>query len=361
MTTLITAPKPLGPSGVSNTVSDIRTVDHPACALCGAHGEPVHTELGDWLYGVPGKWNIRKCPSCGAMWLDPCPIPDDVAKLYFRYLTHDLRSSLSSFGRLQHAVTQCALSRAGYPVADSKALLPRLLAHWPGAKRYARLTVLGLSPTDGGTLLDVGCGNGEFLGRMRTLGWLVHGVDPDPAAVACGQRLGFEVFTGTIFDVPEDACYDVITLNHVIEHVTDPVGFLRECRRRLRPGVGKLVITTPNAKSLGHRWFGAFWRGLEVPRHFTIFSTAAMRACLELAGFRPLAMSTETRLGPMIYKQSHSAKAGGSDVGNRTEFASHTKIAAHLFRLLESLLVRAGIDAGEEIFCTSERSSSAET
>jgi hypothetical protein len=72
-------------------------------------------------------------------------------------------------------------------------------------------------------------------------------------------------------------------------------------------------------------------------------------------------MSTETRLGPMIYKQSHGAKAGDSDVGNRMEFAPHTKISAHLFRLLESVLVRAGHNVGEEIFCTCERSSSTRT
>ena len=357
MTPTIASPKQSASLAVTVAPSEIKAIDRSACTICGTNGEPLYTALMDWLYGVPGEWNIRRCSGCEALWLDPQPISEDIPKLYVRYLTHALPTKLPSFGRLQQAVAQCALSRAGYPVASSKALLPRLLAHLPGAKRYARLTVLGLPPTDGGTLLDVGCGNGEFLSRIRSLGWRVYGVDPDPVAVVCGQRLGFEVFTGTIFDVPQDACYDVITLNHVIEHVADPLDFLRECRSRLRPGVGKLIITTPNASSLGHRWFGKFWRGLEVPRHFTIFSSSALRDCVKRAGFHLLSMSTETRLGPMIYKQSHCGKAGESDVGNRTDFASRTKIAAHLFRLFQSLLVRTGNDVGEEIFCTCERSS----
>ena len=144
----------------------------------------------------------------------------------------------------------------------------------PAAKRDAILSVAGLSPAAGGTLLDVGCGNGEFITRMRSLGWKVSGVDPDPAAVAFGQSNGLDIFTGMIADVPETLRYDVVVLNHVIEHVADPVSLLQECGKRLRPGVGRLVITTPNINSFGHHRFGKFWRGLEVPRHFTVFPSA---------------------------------------------------------------------------------------
>ena len=178
------------------------------------------------------------------------------------------------------------------------------------------------------------------------------GVDPDPEAVAFrrdSHRL--DIFTGTIGDVPETLRYDVIVLNHVIEHVADPVSLLRECAKRLRPVAGRLAITTPNIHSLGHRRFKKFWRGLEGARHFTIFSTDGLRQCIERAGLQLASISTETRLSTTIYYQSSRAKAGDLQVGLPAEPSFSSKIRGHLFRLLESLLVYSGKDAGEEIFC----------
>ena len=331
--------------------SEISTRQRPFCILCAAKGDQLYTELVDWLFGVSGKWNIRRCSNCDIAWLDPQPVPKDIPALYSRYLTHAVGESSTWLGRLQRATTQCALVREGYPLERPKRILPRLLAKLPGSKRYAKLSVLSLNPTNPGRLLDVGCGNGEFIARMRLLGWRVSGVDPDPTAVACGRSQGLEIFTGTIADVPEVAQYDVVALNHVIEHVVDPVNLLRECRTRLRPHGGRLIITTPNLGSLGHRWFKKHWRGLEVPRHFTIFSPRGLRNCIQQAGLSVLSMSTETRLGPMIYHQSTCARAGGLQVAQRKDSTLSSKFAAHLFRMTESFLVSFGQDAGEEIFC----------
>jgi methyltransferase family protein len=351
VTAASTTGQQLEQSKLPHASSEINTHQRPFCILCAAKGEQLYTELVDWLFGVSGKWGIRRCFNCGVAWLDPQPVPKDIPALYSRYLTHGVRESSTWLGRLQRATVQCALSREGYPLERPKKILPRLLAKLPGSKRHAKLSVLSLNPTNPGRLLDVGCGNGEFIARMRSLGWHVSGVDPDPTAVASGRSQGLEIFTGTIADVPEVARYDVVALNHVIEHVTDPVNLLRECRSRLRPHGGRLIITTPNLESLGHRWFKKYWRGLEVPRHFTIFSSRGLRDCIQQAGLSVLSMSTETRLGPMIYHQSTCARAGGLQVAQRKDSTLSSKFAAHLFRMTESFLVSFGQDAGEEIFC----------
>jgi SAM-dependent methyltransferase len=335
----------------SQAPPEISTHQRPFCILCAAKGDQLYTELVDWLFGVSGKWGIRRCSICNIAWLDPQPVPKDIPALYSRYLTHGVGESSTWLGRLQRAAAQCVLVGEGYPLERSKKVLPRLLAKLPGPKRYAKLSVLGLKPTNPGRLLDVGCGNGEFIARMRLLGWHVSGVDPDPTAVACGRSQGLEIFTGTIADVPEVAHYDVVALNHVIEHVVDPVNLLHECRKRLRPHGGRLIITTPNLDSLGHRWFKKHWRGLEVPRHFTIFSPHGLRDCVQQAGLSVLSMSTETRLGSMIYHQSSCARAGGLQIAQRKDSVLSTKFAAHLFRITESFLVWLGREVGEEIFC----------
>jgi 2-polyprenyl-3-methyl-5-hydroxy-6-metoxy-1,4-benzoquinol methylase len=331
----------------------VEGVARPFCILCGDVGTKLYDGMVDWLFEVPGKWGMRWCAKCEVAWLDPQPADRDIPGLYAHYQTHASQPGPRRLGRLQQAVAKCVLSRIGYPVDCPKGVLPRMLGYLPGVKRYAKFTVLGLRPTSSEKLLDVGCGNGEFISRMRAFGWAVSGVDPDPAAVAHGQSQGLEIFRGLISDVPAATVYDVITLNHVIEHVADPVGFLRECRKRVIPNGGRLIITTPNVNSMGHKYFKKYWRGLEVPRHFNVFSIAGLEDCLKKAGFAAVSTTTETRLGPMIYQQSSCARAGGLQIGAKTAYGASTKIAAHVFRLIESWMVGLGWNAGEEIFSVS--------
>src|SRR5207237_8067181 len=120
--------------------------------------------------------------------------------------------------------------------------------------------------------LEFGCGGVQFMSRRAEAGWNVGGIEPDPKAVqALRARKGFDV-RASLADFGEGAeAFDVVTMSHVIEHVTDPIGTLRSLRRILRPG-GLLLITTPNAASLGSRVFGKYWRGLEPPRHLNVFT-----------------------------------------------------------------------------------------
>ncbi|MBK7552820.1 MAG: class I SAM-dependent methyltransferase [Syntrophaceae bacterium] len=86
-------------------------------------------------------------------------------------------------------------------------------------------------------LVDVGCGRGDFLVRMKALGWNVLGIEPDSIASGLARARGIAVFTGRLEEARlADGIVDQITLNHVLEHTDDPAGLLRECRRVLRGG-----------------------------------------------------------------------------------------------------------------------------
>jgi 2-polyprenyl-3-methyl-5-hydroxy-6-metoxy-1,4-benzoquinol methylase len=329
----------------------IHAVPRLLCPLCGCQGKAMYVDLTDWLYGVPEIWGTRRCLPCGVVWLDPQPVTNDIQRLYSEYCTHDASPPMSWIGRAQNAISDCALARLGYPVVAPKGILPRLLSHLPFAERAAVLSVLALPASGTGSLLDVGCGNGKFIAQMRSFGWKAFGVDPDPAAVSYGRSQGLDIQLGDVSDLPKGEQYDVITLSHVVEHVVDPVDLLRECGKRLRPGAGRLIISTPNINSLGHAWFGKYWRGLEVPRHFFLFSPTGLRACIERAGLSVDSVSTESRLAHMIYRQSTCARAGARDVGKWIRHKLSTKIAAHLFGWIENLMVGLGKDVGEEIFC----------
>jgi 2-polyprenyl-3-methyl-5-hydroxy-6-metoxy-1,4-benzoquinol methylase len=328
----------------------IRATAHPQCPLCAHEGKVLYSGLVDWLYGVPGTWGMRWCAKCAVAWLDPQPVPADVPRLYSRYCTHDAGQSKTRIGQLQEAATECALKRLGYPTECSREILHRLFSTLPSIRRSAFLSVLGLPASKTGSLLDVGCGNGDFISRMRSFGWTVSGIDPDPAAVSYGAKQGLHIRTGTVADLPESERYDVITLSHVVEHVSDSVALIRECAKRLQP-TGRLILATPNINSLGHWWFKKFWRGLEIPRHFIIYSPAALEICVKRAGLTVETLSTESRLAQMIFKQSSSARAGALGVGEANHSSFGTKLAARLFHLIENLIAGVRADSGEEIFC----------
>ena len=148
------------------------------------------------------------------------------------------------------------------------------------------LDTMTLRSVPPGRMLDVGCGSGALLQRMRIAGWEVEGVDFDEKAIDRAWReYGVAVRHGDL----RAACYpdgsfDAVTMNHVIEHVHDPIALLAESRRILKPG-GQLVVVTPNIASSGHARFGRNWRGLEPPRHLHLFSQKTLAETALRAGF----------------------------------------------------------------------------
>ena len=76
-------------------------------------------------------------------------------------------------------------------------------------------------------ILILGEGNGRFLVLMRALGWEVSGVEPDPRSAAAAREQGLHP-ASTLADVPRpEGGFDVVTMNHVVEHFDDPVAELR--------------------------------------------------------------------------------------------------------------------------------------
>lgn len=338
----------LNPDPIFN--GDIAVVRASSCPLCGAVGSKLYEAMTDWLWGVPGKWSFLQC-RCGLAWLDPQPCAQDIPKLYASYYTHRELLAPGRLERIRQEVMKQVLARMGYPVQPSSSWLARLLSHVPSVARARALEIYALPALEVGSLLDVGCGSGEFIRRMCSLGWDAHGVDPDPVAVGHCLNQGLDVFQGTIADVPPEPRYDVITLNHVIEHAPDPVSLLLECKRRLVPQTGRLMIMTPNLNSMGHRWFGRYWRGFETPRHLLLFSISSLKELVVKAGLRLNALRTESRLARIMYNPSAYARKGETRVGEMTNFRAITKTAAYLFEAIEETFLPFARGVGEELFC----------
>jgi 2-polyprenyl-3-methyl-5-hydroxy-6-metoxy-1,4-benzoquinol methylase len=229
------------------------------------------------------------------------PLEEDIGRAYESYYTHDPATAPRSLARrLNEAVRDGYVQvRYGYSQGAGprwyRLLSPAAFFH-PGGPAELEASAMFLpNPGQGRKLLDVGCGSGSKLARMRELGWEVEGLDADPRAVEVARSKGLNVHLGELQDVqyPPDH-FDAVHIHHVIEHVLDPIALIRECYRVLAPG-GTLVALTPNSESWGHRHFGRDWRGLEPPRHLYIFSAASLGKAAAMAGLMQLKIGTTAR------------------------------------------------------------------
>ena len=262
------------------------------CPLCRSSRRTIcHDSLVDSCFRVsPGRWKLWRCTSCYAAYLDPRPTAATIHMAYSSYYTHTatyapapgtvqrIRRRLSDgYANRRYGCMRSSGSRWG-PVAAQ--IVP--LIAWIADREFRHLP----APT-GSTrrLLDVGCGNGEFLSNAMTCGWQVLGLEPDPKAAEAAQKRGVPVHIGGLDSLDGEAeLFDVISMSHVVEHLHDPIQALHDCRRLLRPG-GSLWLETPNIDSLGHTVFGRSWRGVEAPRHLVLFSPPALQSALDAAGF----------------------------------------------------------------------------
>jgi SAM-dependent methyltransferase len=221
----------------------IEADDVQTCYLCCSDGEDPHAGLRDSLFGAAGVWNVRRCSRCGLVWLSPRPHREEIPKLYERYYTHSPPAAGDGASKsLTRATRDAALRRVcGYDAGRGPGRLRRLLAEGRGRlgpiRDAATGSVMWLGASRRGRLLDVGCGNGLFLAQMRDLGWEVEGVEPNPvAAHAARSRYRLDITSAPLEEVSLPAnTFDAVTASHVIEHVYDPIGFLMQCGRLLRP------------------------------------------------------------------------------------------------------------------------------
>lgn len=205
-----------------------------------------------------------------------------------------------------------------------------------------------------GRLLEVGCGSGRFLDRMRRAGWTVQGTDIDPVVAERIRRryaIGIDVGELQSLRYPADS-FDAVALSQVIEHVYEPRQVLAECRRVLRPG-GRLVLSTPNARGIAHRRYGRSWRGLEPPRHLQVFTPQALERCVTDAGLRVRQLQTLSTESAGIYRASDALRAAEGRTVDGS--AAVSLVRSWWLRWEEHRQVRRDADAGQDIFLIAEK------
>lgn len=226
------------------------------CDLCG-QDKFKFLALGlDKLHGIPGEFRVAKCLNCGLVFLNPQPDPEELKK-------HYPEDSYYSF-RVEKSKQSWLFKLLNAPFFVLYYILSKPLGRY---KRFKK----------GAKILDAGCGAGEFLLKLKKKGLLPYGVEINEQAALKGQQKGLNIHAGTLKGARfPDKFFDIITLNHVLEHVPSPNRTLKELKRILKDD-GMLIIAVPNINSCVFKFFHSNWVQLDVPRHLFDFSPKTLK------------------------------------------------------------------------------------
>ncbi len=238
------------------------------CALCERSSEagraegapeltPLVTGIRDYEYGVEWRSELHACVRCGLVVQVPRVAPADIPKLYpSNYLAH----SGQSRGRGVYGFLKRVLAETG----------TRTVTHYV---------------PKGGRMIEIGCGNGGFLKVLQRLrpDIQLSGIDIEDVGIT--DIVGFTFYHGQLEEVEIPAqSFDAVYCSNLIEHVPDPLLFLRKCHRILKPG-GVIVGVTPDHLSVDRYVFGRYWAGYHYPRHTFLFNHHNIRQFLRASGF----------------------------------------------------------------------------
>jgi SAM-dependent methyltransferase len=267
------------------------------CIACGGTrfrdclGRLKHSYVLDGTARV-WEYHLVECTGCGLGFVNPLPTPDLIPTLYphdygpYADQAHppeqESRSPKYALARFRYATFRhCTLSAKAQTVVGmlAEALSGRTITYTLG---------LPLQLPTQARIFELGYGSGHWLLAMNRLGFSrLEGFDIE-ANKEAGDPLrcrGIQVTSGDFLknEYPKNA-YDCIRMEHVLEHLPDPIAALRKCREMLTDD-GILLVNIPCKDSWSVRISLRHFCGLDLPRHLFHHTPKSLRLLLASAGF----------------------------------------------------------------------------
>jgi len=257
-------------------------VERIACPLCSTKAQKRLQQEGDYC--------MVRCLACGFVYQNPRPAQEELLNAYQTYLP-ETEEEIEAWGRMME----------------------------PVFRRGADLIERHISQ---GRLLDVGSGYGFFLALMQSRGWEVMGLEVSPTGADYGRkRWGLSILPQPWEQASfSEGEFDVVTAFYVIEHLPDPLAFLREVHRIVRPR-GMVLLRYPHTTPI--KAILSFMRVrnrlYHLPFHLSDFSPRTMRRALEQSEFKGI----ETVIGGFTAPANSAGKWAGLVFGTLAEVICH--------------------------------------
>jgi len=136
-------------------------------------------------------------------------------------------------------------------------------------------------------MLDIGCSGGFFLSIASMQGFKTSGIEPNQKESAYAIEQGTNVVGSTISDLDNSLKFDVITLWDVLEHIREPVNYLKLLRSHLNPN-GLVFVQIPSSDSLAARVMRDACNMFDGIEHLTLFSARSLEIAFKKASYTPI-------------------------------------------------------------------------
>ncbi|MGC1323954.1 MAG: class I SAM-dependent methyltransferase [Candidatus Udaeobacter sp.] len=231
-------------------------LEYPTCPVCGSDQREVPFRLH-------GPYSVACCAACGVHYLYPRLIESAMQDVYREPSYYE--GGACGYADTSYTAQEQALR------ATFKQVLRNL------AKR-------GLT---GGDLLEIGCGYGYLLDEARS--WFDRRVGTEFSAQGAeiAGKTGAEVFVGGIEQVPPERNFDCVIATQVIEHVYEPLTFIRQLASHTKRG-GHIVVATPDIGGVLRRAMGRRWPSFKAPEHVVYFDFRTLSMLMQQAGLANL-------------------------------------------------------------------------
>jgi SAM-dependent methyltransferase len=257
------------------------------CPICGSEETRVYrTDVKDLEYFVEPlrPFIVQKCNRCESEFLDPRPTESELPAFY----PEDYHAYNENHSRVARLLVEArARSRARF--------YGRLIEDRPGH------------------LFDVGSGDCRHFDELRRfLDLECSGVEIQPEVAAKGRARGYDILEGTLENADltgHVGKYDIVSMNHVLEHVVFPRTMLERSFELLRPG-GHLIGQLPTVTSWEHGIFGRNWGGYHYPRHLQIPSRRGLSGLLKEVGFGGVKIRAAPHIQTTISLQNSLVRRG---------------------------------------------------
>jgi 2-polyprenyl-3-methyl-5-hydroxy-6-metoxy-1,4-benzoquinol methylase len=241
------------------------------CDLCnGTEFEFLHKTY-DHQFDINQEYSLNKCKRCGLIFINPQPSYKELAKHYSKDKYHSSQNT--------QLLNRDIIS---YKIYDTgKRNIIKKILFYP-----IRMTKRSSKIIPGGKILDVGCGAGNFLALMKQFGMECYGVDPQSPNESFAKKYGLNISQKDLKEAHyPDNFFDVITMNHVFEHVSNPTDTLDEIHRILKNDC-TLILAVPNTNSFCFKIFGKDWVSLDPPRHLFDYNPEVIKKYAKKTGFK---------------------------------------------------------------------------
>lgn len=241
-----------------------------------------HLEAPDHNHATGSEYFIyRRCTKCRLVFIES--IPNDLGRFYSEsYAPYDTPTNVEELSQRAAAISwRVDMVRTEQERSNSRPL---------------------------GTLLDIGPSYGAFLFAAQASGYAVDAIEMDGA---CCEFISKAIPSAHVVQSDDVSAalgrlernYDVITMWHNIEHLSNPWETLQQISSKLVPG-GLLCISTPNPLSLQFALFRENWVHLDAPRHISLIPEPTLTTHLAALGLRRCCVTTTDPDGLALNRMS---------------------------------------------------------